>query len=166
MANFCGTLLFFLSLIASFAQTTTLPSEDIAQLIPDRLKGFHLDGEAKARMVTLGTIRYSLSEKSFVTGSNKHIKILLFDFKEAPIMYAQATRKFNAFTPIESDSLVLRSLSMTNCTGWETYNSTNNSSQIAIGVCDRFFLTAEGTNVNLDVLKQLVRQIEFENFPR
>ena len=160
----CGWLL--ISLPGSSQPAEVLKAEEIVKLIPDYIKGYSLDGEAKAKLMALGTIRYSLTEKNFASG-NKKIKVLLFDYKEASIMYNQATRKFNTFTPVETDSLILRSLTLTNCSGWESYNAQSKSSQILLGICDRFFLTVNGTNVPLEVLKQVVsNNIKFEDFPK
>jgi hypothetical protein len=160
----CGGLL--IGLQGSAQPAEVLQAEEIAKLLPNYIRGYSLDGEAKARLMVLGTIRYSLSEKNFVSG-NRKIKVLLFDYKEASIMYNQATRKFSSFTPIETDSLILRSLTMTNCSGWESYNSHSKSSQILLGVCERFFLSIDGTNIPLQVLKQVVsKNIRFEDFPK
>jgi len=81
-------------------------------------------------------------------------------------MYRQATRKFSTSTTIESDTLISRSVLMTDCTGWETFNVLRRSSQILLGVCDRYFLSIEGTNVELDELKRFVAEFKLENFPK
>jgi hypothetical protein len=81
-------------------------------------------------------------------------------------MYDQATRKFNTFTPVESDSLILRSVLMKDCVGWESYNVHRKNSQILLGICNRFFLTAEGTNVDLETLKKVILTFNIESFPK
>lgn len=114
----------------------------------------------------LGTIQYSMAERNFIAGNERSIKILLFDYKEASIMYNQATRKFNTFTPVESDSVILRALTMRDCTGWESFNVQQKNSQIHLGICNRFFLSVEGTGVDLQTLKQVVQSFKFETFPK
>ena len=143
-----------------------LPPEKIVNLIPDKIKEFHLSTDPQSKLIRLGTLRYSMAEKNFSGSHKRSIKILLFDYKEAPIMYNQATRKFNTFTPVESDSLIMRSVLMSDCTGWESYNINRRSSQILLGVCNRFFLTVEGTNVDLEFLKKVVQNFKFETFPK
>lgn len=143
-----------------------LPAEKIIKLIPDKVKEYHQSTDPISKVIKFGSIQYSMAEKNFAASQRRSIKILLFDYKEAPIMYKQATRKFSNFSPIESDSLILRALTMTDCTGWESYNVQRKNSQILIGICDRFFLTVEGTGVDLDTLKEIVQEFKFETFPK
>ncbi len=143
-----------------------LPAEKIIELIPDKVKDFYLIDDAQSKLIKVGTLRYSMAEKNFSANNKRSIKILLFDYKEAPIMYNQATRKFSTFTPVESDSLIMRSVLMADCTGWESYNVNRKNSQILLGVCNRFFLTVEGTNVDLEFLKKVVQNFKFETFPK
>jgi hypothetical protein len=81
-------------------------------------------------------------------------------------MYNQATKKFGNFSPIESDSLILRSVLFKDCTGWESYNRRQKNSQILLGICNRFFLTIEGTNVDLTFLKSVAETFKIDSFPK
>jgi hypothetical protein len=150
----------------SQAEHKILPAEKIIKLIPDKVKEYHQSTDPISKVIKFGTIQYSMAEKNFSASHRRSIKILLFDYKEAPIMYKQATRKFSNFVPVESDSVILRALTMTDCTGWESYNVQRKNSQILIGICDRFFLTVEGTGVDLDTLKEFVQEFKFEAFPK
>lgn len=160
-------LLIAVSFFLAFGQSSDkiLSSEKIIKLIPGKIKEFYPDGDAKSKVIKLGNIQYSMAEKNFAA-TKRTIKILLFDYKEAPIMYKQATRKFSTFTTVESDSLILRPAVITDCTGWESYNFHKKNSQILLGICDRFFLTVEGTNVDLEFLKKVVQEFKFETFPK
>jgi len=154
---FQGTLL---------AQTSehVLAAEEVIKLIPDRIKGFEQLIDPKASQTKIGSLTYALCEKSFSKG-RKSIKILLFDYKEAPIMYTQAMREWGNRISIESDTLVFRSIVMENSTGWESYHRINRTSQIFLGICDRFFLMMTGQNVELELLKKALLEIRVEKFP-
>jgi hypothetical protein len=143
-----------------------LSTDQILKLIPDKIAEFYPAEEFKSKLVKLGTLRYSMAEKDFSGNRKRAIKILLFDYKEAPIMYNQATRKWSSFTTIETDSVILRPALIKDCTGWESYNVHRKNSQIMLGICDRFFLTIEGTGVDLEFLKKVVQTFEFENYPK
>jgi hypothetical protein len=160
--------MFFICAFTTSAQSTDriLSAEKIIELIPDKIQGFTLNGESQSKVIRMGTLQYSMAEKNFTAPRKQSVKILLFDYKEAPIMFNQATRKFKTFTPVESDSLILRSVYMNDCTGWESYNIHRKNSQILLGVCNRFFLTVEGTNVDLETLKRVVQGFKIENFPK
>lgn len=107
-----------------------------------------------------------MAEKRFSATKKRSIKILLFDYQETPIMYNQATRKWSSYTVVESDSLIVRPTTINNCPGLESYNVQNKNSQILVGVYNRFFLTLEGVNVDLEFLKKVVQAFKFETFPR
>ncbi|MFZ6002277.1 MAG: hypothetical protein ACOYW3_17320 [Bacteroidota bacterium] len=150
-----------------FAQhTAELTPAEVLKLVPDKIKGFRADEDFKSKQMNVGTVSYSLCEKKFDGGGDKSIKILLFDFKNAPIMYSQAMRKWNNADPVESDSLILRVVTMDNCTGWEWYSKNSGTSQIFLGICDRFFLNMTGENVELDKLKDVVKEIKLDKFPK
>lgn len=156
----------FLALLISefsFAQRVLNP-EEIADLLPKKVKGFYDDGDSKSSLMKLGDIRYSLSERKFSKGKQK-IKFLLFDYKEASIMYKQAMRKWNNEL-VDSDTLIFKNITMTNCTGWESYNKRSESSQIFLGICNRFFLMISGEYVSLDQLEETANLFDFATFPK
>lgn len=146
-------------------QGQEFPLSEMIKLIPDNVKGYWQEDESKSKQIRVGTLTYSICEKTFVSGTHS-IKILLFDFRNAPIMYNQAMREWNNSHIVESDSLILRYVSVENCTGWESYNKNRGSSRIFLGICDRFFLNLAGENVNLDELKQVVKMIPLNKFPK
>lgn len=140
-----------------------LSPEKLSALIPARIKGFTPE-EAIGKQMKLGTLVYVIGERNF-SAYKKSVKILLFDFKGAPIMYNQAMRRWDN-QEILSDSIVVRGLHVTDCSGWESYHRQTSTSQVFLGICDRYFLTITGTNVDLDVLKDILAQIKPEQFPK
>ncbi|MEO7990875.1 MAG: hypothetical protein ABI663_15110 [Chryseolinea sp.] len=160
------SILIFASLIHfAKAQDRVLSPDKMLKLVPNQIKGFQQRIDPKALQMNIGTLTYALCEKNFNDGK-RSVKILLFDFKEASIMYSQATRKWSNQLIIESDSLVERSLKMTNCSGWESFSRQNQASQIFLGICDRFFLTMTGENVKLDELRSILNTFPLQEFPK
>jgi hypothetical protein len=163
-------IVLLLSFIAFSVEAQTgnsaLPSDELVKLIPSKFEDFYMNSDPQNKFIAIGTLRYSMAEKNFAASRKRSIKVLLFDFREAMIMYNQATRKFAAYKPIETDTLVFNSVLMADCTGWESFNVKRNFSQIVLGVCDRFFLTIEGTNVQLSELKKVLEAFKFETFPK
>ena len=168
-----GSLFFYGLIISSvFPNSTSGQTEQgvlspnrIVLLVPDRLKGFYPDGESIGKVITLGTLQYSLCEKRFVL-KDQRIKILLFDFVQAEIMYAQATKNWSNQVLILSDSAIGRPVVRENCSGWESYSKSSNTAQVFLGICDRYFLTITGENANLETLKSMLDQFSFDKFPR
>lgn len=142
-----------------------LAPEKILRLIPDKISGFKEIDEPRARQTRLGNITYSLGEKHFQSG-HRSIKILLFDYKEAPIMYNQAMKEWSSHAIVDTDTIVFRSLAMQNCSGWESYNIHSKRSQIFLGICDRFFMMMTGENTDLTILRRALQDIRIAEFPK
>lgn len=123
------------------------------------------DGKAKTRLVMIGTLSYSLAERSFKRRKKK-IKMLLFDYNNALIMYNQATGKWKDMPTIESDSLLTRYIEMPDYIGRESFNKINNTSQIVLGVGDRFYLTLAGERIDLETLRSIVSLFDLAQFSR
>jgi hypothetical protein len=161
-------ILFLFFVFASYApvlaQTKELKSSEIQKLLPQKIKGYHPNGEANSRQMKVGNITYTLCEKNFMN-RKKSIKLLLFDFKNAEIMYQQAMNTWTDLEPIESDSVIMRAMSIANCTGWESFRKKSGKSQISLGIFNRFFLSMVGDNVDLESLKAVLNQVPLEKFP-
>lgn len=158
-------LICFVLFAESYVQgQSVLKPEEITRLVPSEFKGYYEDGDSKSSLIKMGDIRYSLCERRFSKTKQK-IKILLFDYKEAPIMYKQAMRKWNNEI-VETDTLILRHIERENCTGWESYNKQAGTAQIFLGICDRFFLMISGENVELASLQDVLATFPFQTYPK
>lgn len=133
--------------------------------MPEKIEGFATQGKPITRLVKVGTLSYSLAERSFGKSKRK-IKILLFDYNNALIMYSQATGKWKDLPSIESDSVVTRFIELPDCIGRESFNKANGTSQIMLGIGDRFYLTLAGEHVDLETLRSLVPLFNLADFPR
>ncbi|HEU5291822.1 MAG TPA: hypothetical protein VFU05_14330 [Cyclobacteriaceae bacterium] len=143
-----------------------LPPIEIIKLIPQKINGFHLSADPQSKLIKLGTLQYCMAEKNFSASSNRSIKILLFDYKEAPIMYNQATRRLTTYTNIETDAEIRRPIALNDCIGWESYDAGRKNSQILVGIFNRFYLTIEGKNVDLESLKKVFQEFKIDTFPK
>jgi hypothetical protein len=143
-----------------------LPPDKLLKLIPNKITGFYLSTDPQSKQIKLGTLQYCMAEKDFAASRKRSVKILLFDYKEAPIMYNQATRKWATYKTIESDTIIQRPVKLNECTGWESYHAGRMSSQILIGIFNRFYLTVEGTNVDLESLNKILQEFKLDSFPK
>lgn len=140
-----------------------LQPEALSKLIPTKVVGYHEDGDMRGSQKAIGDVRYSVCERRFSKGKQK-IKILLFDYKDAQIMFKQAMKNGQNNKGLETDSLVLRNIEAANYVGWETYNSKTASSQIFLGIADRFFLMLSAENLDLISLQHFLTYFSFENY--
>jgi hypothetical protein len=140
-----------------------LPPEALSKLIPNKIGGYHEDGDMRGSQKAIGDIRYTVCERRFSKGKQK-VKILLFDYKEAQIMFKQAMKNAQNNKGLETDSLVSRNIAATNYIGWETYSRKAASSQIFLGIADRFFLMLSAENIDLTSLQSILSGFNLENF--
>jgi hypothetical protein len=163
MTRKLSVLFFSLIATAGLAQKPLQP-EKMLKLVPEHVEGYHETGDAKGSVIQLGSLQYSLCERKFQKGKEK-IQFLLFDYKEAPIMYSQAMKRWN-HESVATDAVVQQAISMENASGWETDNRLSNSSQISLGIANRYFLMISGDQMPLDKLKEaIVDWLAFAEFP-
>lgn len=151
-------------IIQIFASAQGLTAEEIMKLVPNQIPGYKQTEGARGNQIQIGDISYSICQKGFSSGS-KHITILLFDFKNAPIMYRQVTKEWARYQPMVSDSLTLTPISEANYFGWETTYSFSRSSKIFLGISERFYLAIDGKNVDPTALRDTLKLLSLENFP-
>jgi hypothetical protein len=148
------------------AQDKALSPKEIRYLIPAEIDDFYHDHEnIKGKLMQIGDLQYSFCEHRY-TRKGQIIKVLLFDYKEASIMYDQLIKQWGSYKPIKTDSIVLRSVALTNGNGWESYYRVSNTSKINIVINGRFFLSMTGDQVDLETLNIVLKQIDIEKFPK
>ncbi|MBX2970904.1 MAG: hypothetical protein KF803_16170 [Cyclobacteriaceae bacterium] len=134
------------------------------KLVPKKIEGFNLVDQHKGRTMKIGTLSYSMVERSFVKNKKK-ITILLFDYNNATIMYRQATSKWANQPDVVNDTIFERSFLYGNSHGWENYHKLNNSSQVSLGIKNRFYLILSGEGVDLDMLQTVLAMFPLGEFP-
>ena len=152
-------------LVASlaWAQPTVLNIEQLGQLTPQKLEGYR-SSEPKGRMLKIGTLSYSMIERTFVHGK-KQINIMLFDYHNASVMYRQATQKWKGAEGLDSDARLECAYDLQGQPGWMSFDKINNKSQLALGVQNRFYLVLIGEGMPLDVLEAIAKSFELSRFP-
>lgn len=142
-----------------------LGPDDLLKLIPEQVENFKPTGEPRARMIKIGTLSYSMAERNFTRGKQK-IKILLFDYNNALIMYSQAMRNMKQAEG-ESPMYHLASLSENeNFLYSENIEAEKNICQLFLGVNDRFFLSISCENTESSVLHSLLNKFDFKDWAR
>jgi hypothetical protein len=156
-------LIFFSDRIT--AQTArTLSPREISQLIPTRVVGFSARADSKSAKQRIGNLTYSYCQNEY-RKDEKFLKILLFDYLQASIMYDQALASWRKMEQVQTDSAFFKRWDSNGITGWQTVHSTMHTSQIALGINNRFFLLLEASNVPIDELKRICESLQAANFP-
>lgn len=141
-----------------------LSPKQLSKLLPVKIKAYSVLTDSKATQVTVGSLTYSMCQRNFTRGQKK-IQFLLFDYAQAPIMYAQAIRKWNEMSVIESDSIVFRKDSSEQMVTYRSFRKIGSHGQIIFGIHNRFFLTIASENLTMEELNEISSIIHFDKFP-
>lgn len=163
--NYAFTIVLVCQSILLFGQgNSIMPPDEMIKLIPKKVEGFNSVDQHKGRTIKIGTLTYSMVEQSFIKNKRK-VTILLFDYNNAPIMYSQATGKWSTLPEVETDTVSQRSFLWIENRGWEHYHKLNNSSQVLLGIKNRFYLIVSGEGVDLDALRTILALFPLAEFP-
>lgn len=157
------TFLFF-SIVVHAQPLKVLSAQKITKLLPSKIPGYYLKGIARSSEMKIGTLTYSLCERNFASGK-KQIRILLFDYIDAPIMYQQAMRNHSNIPPIESDSIIYKPVEFAEANGWQSINTKASEAKLVLGIYKRYYLSIEGENVNYEEVVNIFNQIDLKKFP-
>jgi hypothetical protein len=155
----------FFSVSSQAQKTQTLEPSAINQLIPSKIKGYWIKGDSKSSVLTIGSLRYSLSEKVF-SSRDKSIKILLFDYVEAPVMFNQSVKKWDEMQEMKTDSTSFHKTVSDYGETWESEHAYAKRSKLMLGINNRFFLTFDAENMSLAELKEFFKNFDLEKFPK
>jgi hypothetical protein len=160
----CSFLL--VSFFGHAQERQTLKPKAISKLLPVKVQGYRLERDSKSSILTIGTLRYSLCERIFSDG-DRIIKILLFDYAEAPIMLNQSVKKWDAMEELETDSVTFAKRTLDYGQVWESSHPRSQRSQLLLSVNNRFFLTLEAEHVTPEALSEFfTKNINLSIFPK
>lgn len=153
--------------VSSFAQQRqTLQPRQLSKLVPVKIKGWPIKGESKSNLLTIGTLRYSLCERTFAS-RDKVVKVLLFDYAQAPIMLNQSVKKWSAMPDTRLDSITFESTKTDFGRAWESSHPRTKRAQLLLEINNRFFLTLEAENLTLEELRQFFSSnFDLSTFPK
>lgn len=158
-------LFLFVSVVGQAQKVETLKPAAISKLIPSKIKGYNVKGDSKSSVHTIGSLRYSISEKTF-SSRDRIIKILLFDYVEAPIMFSQSTKKWSEMPEVKTDSILFSNVVSDYGNRWESEHPYSKRSKLLLSVNNRFFLTLEAENMSLVELREFFKNFDLEKFPK
>lgn len=146
------------------AQFSILTIEQLGELTPEKIEGYRLVESLKGRSLKIGTLSYSMMERTFVQGK-KQIKFMLFDYNNASVMFRQATQKWKNAEGHETDLILENTYELQNQPGWMQYDKANNKAQITLGIQNRFYLVLNGVGVPFSDLDNIAKIFDVVRFP-
>jgi hypothetical protein len=154
-----------MTFLCNAQERETLKPRVISKLLPVKITGYAVRGESKSSILTLGKLRYSVCERIF-SHRDQTIKILLFDYVEAPIMLNQSVKKWEQMPQLETDSIRFAMRRTDYGEMWESSHPRSKRAQLLASVNNRFFLTLEAEKMSMDELKEFFKNIDLTGFPK
>ncbi|HEY0743224.1 MAG TPA: hypothetical protein VGD40_17270 [Chryseosolibacter sp.] len=149
-----------------FAQSHVLQPRELSKLLPVKIKGWPIKGDSKSNLLTIGTLRYSLCERTFASRDNL-VKVLLFDYAEAPIMLNQSVKKWSEMPETQTDSITFESTKTDFGQAWESSHPRTQRAQLLLEINNRFFLTLEAESLTLEELRKFFSSnFDLSKFPK
>lgn len=151
--------------VSSAQERQTLKPKAIGKLLPERIDRYTLSHDSRSSMMKIGTLRYSLCERIFSKGKQT-VKILLFDYVEAPVMLTQSMKRWQEMPTIDTDSITFSKNENEFGDVWSSSHPRLERAQLVMIINNRFFLTVEAEKMTIEQLNDFAKAIDFEKFPK
>jgi hypothetical protein len=142
--------------------TISIPYSDLQKMLPSSISGYNKEGEPKGESVNMMGMSYSTASQVYKSGDGE-ITLNIMDYNASYAAFGAATAMFATGFSVDNDQEHLGAidLGISGVKAWEDVKKKEKRSTIMAGVNDRFLVTAEGRNVELDVVKSAIKSVDF-----
>lgn len=142
--------------------TISIPYKELQKMLPSSIAGFTKDGDPSGQSVNMVGMSYSMATQAFKSGDGE-ITINIMDYNASYAAFGMATSMFASGLSVDDDQEHLGTvdLGISGVKAWENVKKKEKSSSVTAGVNDRFLVTAEGRNVEPDVVKKAIKSVDF-----
>ena len=140
--------------------TVSIPYTDLQKLLPSSVSGYAKEGEPGGETVNMTGMSYSSASQVYKNGEAE-ITINIMDYNASYAAFGAATAMFSTGFSVDNDDEHLGAidLGVSGVKAWEDIKKKEKRSSIMAGVNDRFLVSAEGRNVDADVVKEAVKAV-------
>jgi hypothetical protein len=142
--------------------TISMPYADLQKLLPSSISGYTKDGDPKGESISMVGMSYSTASQVYKNG-DAEITVNIMDYNASYAAFGAATAMFATGFSVDNaeEHLGAVDLGISGVKAWEDVKKKEKRSTIMAGVNDRFLVTAEGRNVDTDVVKDAIKSVEF-----
>jgi hypothetical protein len=142
--------------------TVSMPYTDLQKLLPSNISGYTKDGDPKGESINMVGMSYSTASQVYKNG-DAEITVNIMDYNASYAAFGAATAMFATGFSVDNaeEHLGAVDLGISGVKAWEDVKKKEKRSTIMAGVNDRFLVTAEGRNVETDVVKDAIKSVEF-----
>jgi hypothetical protein len=141
--------------------TVSMPYADLQKLLPSSISGFSKEGNPKGESINMVGMSYSTASQVYKNG-DAEITVNIMDYNASYAAFGAATAMFATGFSVdnEEEHLGAVDLGVSGVKAWEDVKKKEKKSTIIAGVNDRFLVSAEGRNVDSDVVKEAVKAVD------
>jgi hypothetical protein len=143
--------------------TISIPYADLQKLLPASISGYTKDGDPKGESISMIGMSYSTASQVYKNGEAE-ITVNIMDYNASYAAFGAATAMFATGFSVDNDQEHLGAvdLGISGVKAWEDVKKKEKRSTIMAGVNDRFLVSVEGRNVDVDVVKEAVKAVGLE----
>jgi hypothetical protein len=143
--------------------TISMPYADLQKLLPASISGYTKDGDPKGESISMVGMSYSTASQVYKNG-DAEITVNIMDYNASYAAFGAATAMFATGFSVDNDQEHLGAvdLGISGVKAWEDVKKKEKRSTIMAGVNDRFLVSVEGKNVDVDVVKDAVKAVGLE----
>lgn len=141
--------------------TLSMSYAELQKLLPTNLSGFSKEGDPKGESINMGGMSYSTASQVYKNG-DAEITVNIMDYNASYVAFGAATAMFSTGFSVDNDQEHLGAvdLGISGVKGWEDVKKKEKRSTIMAGINDRFLVSVEGRNVEVDAVKEAVKAVD------
>lgn len=142
--------------------TVSTPYAELQKMLPSSISGYIKKGDPKGESVSMVGMSYSTASQVYKNGEAE-ITLNIMDYNASYAAFGAATAMFSTGFSVDNaeEHLGAIDLGISGVKAWEDVKKKEKRSTIMAGVNDRFLVTAEGRNVETDVVKDAIKSVDF-----
>ena len=160
-------IIFLLLLANSYmasGQTQTPEEESLEKILPVSFDEYKRDGVPMTVTSRSEDRPYIMSSQNYKKG-NGTISIVIFDYKESPMLLKKYTSSWAAQN-VDDEKKKVSQTSVGDFIAWQSFDKVAKDAQLYINVNDRYLLFLSGNNQSIEYLKSVAELLKLRQLPK
>jgi hypothetical protein len=143
--------------------TVSMPYAELQKMLPSSISGYTKDGDPKGESVNMAGMSYSTASQVYKNG-DAEITVNIMDYSASYAAFGAATAMIASGFSVDNDQEHIGAvdIGVSGIKAWEDVKKKEKKSTVMAGVNERFLVTAEGRNVEVDAVKQAIKAVDLQ----
>ncbi len=142
MKNLLLLTLFNLCIVTGFAQDKAIHYSELQKYLPSELMGYSHSSDPDGSSFEMNGMSYSTAIQKYGKGDSE-MDITIIDYHGALTMYSAASMAWSTGMSFEDADQKAEGTEIDGFKGWQVYDKKDKTTQLMIGVKDRYLVTIE-----------------------